>query len=77
MGDEEAKDSAARAMRRRMKEGKGREKSSSMAAQMLAALKKVRGPESLERGRWRRERDSKAWMEEEIGLRRRLAKYRA
>ena len=51
MEEEEAKDSAARAMRRRMKEGKGREKSSSIAAQMCAALKKVRGPESLERGR--------------------------
>jgi hypothetical protein len=47
------------------------------AAQMWAALKKVRGPASLERGRWRRERDSKAMMDGEMGLRRRRAKYRA
>ena len=45
--DEEAKDSAVRAMRMRRKEGKGSEKSSSTEAQIWAALKKVRGPESL------------------------------
>jgi len=63
-----------RAMRRRRKEGKGSEKSSSMEAQIWAALKKVMGPESFERGRWRRERDSKARGEEVMGRRSRRAK---
>ena len=68
-------DSAMRAMRRRRKEGKGSLNSSSTAAQIWAALKNVIGPESLERGRWRRERDSKALGEEDIGRKSRRAKW--